>query len=95
MVWKRRFVTFKGPIKLVLFSVKSADDTNGNILGILVRIKDDRKGLKAIAVDRKQNKIYLKMLSGAVQSTDIQPVGKNWKEVSIELKKLMKKTDRK
>lgn len=53
------------------------------------------KDLKAIAVDRKQNKIYLKMLSGAVQSTDIQPVGKNWKEVSIELKKLMKKTDRK
>lgn len=35
------------------------------------------------------------MLSGAVQSTDMQRVGKTWKEISIELKKLMKKADQK
>lgn len=35
------------------------------------------------------------MLSGAVQSTDMQRVGKTWKEISIELKKLLKKADKK
>lgn len=35
------------------------------------------------------------MLFGAVQSTDMQWVGKTWKEISIELKKLMKKADKK
>lgn len=35
------------------------------------------------------------MSSTVVQSSDMQWVGKTWKETSIELKKLKKKTDKK